>query len=170
MGNNNSARENEKAFTDLIQPVKDIYDKLNNEIKEGLLNLLARRVEPKDWHDVEKTYDYSARDLDEKRKESFKITFFPNGTCSTLEIKLEGKEEYKDEFGFGVFFLTKHGINVQIVTIGNTKGWSYKHEITNELNIREFYFGRRKVKEELISYSELVKDKTAGPYILKLSY
>jgi hypothetical protein len=166
MGNSNSPENHLQNLELMVKPIKDIYDKLNKEVKDGLNNVLYKRQWPDTWYDDEKAYSYSARNKIENSKESFKITFYPNGTCSTLETRSDGKDEYIDYFGFGVFFATPKGVNVEIVMLGTTHGWELKHQVSEKLDSREYYFGRRTVVHELISYSELISDIGKGPYVL----
>ena len=166
MGNSNISNNKPTDLEIMVKPIKEIYEKLNNEIKNGLNNILFKRVWPDSWYDEEKSYSYSSKEDFGNSKKSFKITFYPNGTCSTLQSKNYGKEVYIDHFGFGVFFPTAKGINVEVVILGTTYGWELKHQVCDKYEFKEFYFGRRISVNELISYSELIADNDKGPYVL----
>ncbi len=166
MGNSNSSNNKLQDLEVMVKPIKEIYEKLNNEIKNDLNKVLSKRVWPASWFEEEKSYSYSSREEFGNSKESFKITFYPNGTCSTLQTKNDGKENYIDHFGFGVFFPSDKGINVEVVILGTTHGWELKHQVCDKVELKEFYFGRRITVNELISYSELIGDNDKGPYVL----
>ena len=164
MGNSNSI--DEKICSELIKPIKEIFEKSNIDVKDGLIKLFQKRVQPLEWSDGEKNYLYSKKDDLENIMESFKITFYPNGTCSTQEIKHQGKDDYKEDFSFGIFSPSVNGIDVETITLEHTKGWSYTNETCKGSDSKQYYFARRKIVDELISYSELIKCRETGPYVL----